>query len=271
MESQQSPHDAAVQEGKAAGTQTLLRGLAVLEQVAAGACEAMEISRRLHLPRSNVHRILKSLTEAGYLHHVPYGGYSLGYKLIQLGSVALEQRPYLDLARPLLEELSRETCETIHFGIRDGVDVLYLEKIPSPQAYQTKSRVGQRMPLASTGVGKALILDEPEEKLRSLFDGVRVAKKQANEACLLPPWEEYISRMRAYRQRGWVMDLEENEAGIKCVAAPVRDVLGHIVASISVTGLVPYMPQDRMMELGALVHEKARRMSENFGKIRTEK
>ena len=100
--------------------------------------------------------------QARYLRQVQ-GGYLLGPKLIELGTIALEQMPLTAVARPHLEALAEHTHDTIHLGVRDGDDVLYIDKIPGTRGLEMRSRVGHRMPLASTGIGKAMMLDLPPD------------------------------------------------------------------------------------------------------------
>jgi hypothetical protein len=133
-----------------AGTQTLLRGLAILEAAAAGVRDLRTFGAALGTTRSTTHRLVSSLVQARYLRQVQ-GGYLLGPKLIELGTIALEQMPLTTVARQHLESLAEQTLDTIHLGVRDGDDVLYIDKIPGTRGLEMRSRVGHRMPLASTG------------------------------------------------------------------------------------------------------------------------
>ncbi len=250
---------------KVAGTQTLIRGLTVLECVARGIADVKSISAELRAPRSTVHRLLASLVNEGYLHNVPYHGYTLGYKLITLGAKAREQRPLTALAQPFLEELAAFTGDTVHLGTREGAEVFYLSKVSGGKGLEMRSRIGQHMPIASTGVGKALMLGSPQAQWRSLYDEAAAMKKADRERPKMLPWPAYLERMQAYAARDWVMDLEENEIGIRCVGAPVRDVSGEVVAAISVASVIFHMSEERMLELGPRVHEMASRISRALG------
>ena len=121
--------------------------------------------------------------------------------------------------------------------MRDNDEVLYLEKIPGKKGLEMRSRVGHRMPLAATGVGKALLLDADEPQWKALH---RVGGPVSSRA---PGgqqgWEAFRERMRGYAAQGYAFDLEDNEPSIRCVAAPVRDASSGIVAAISVSSTVP--------------------------------
>lgn len=252
------------QAAKPTGTQTLLRGLALLECVADGVTDAKGIAARLGTERSTTHRMLGGLVAAGYLHHIPYQGYSLGPKLIRLGARALEQRPIVAIARPHLERLARDTGDTVHLGCVQGSEVLYLDKIPGTRGLEMRSRVGQRMPLALTGLGKALMLGIPADRWRALYDdGLTRVSRDARPLA----WLDYNARLAEAVARGWVYDFEENELGIRCVGAPVRDVTGTVVAGLSIASAVSHMTEERMAALGPVVRAAADAISNDLGWI----
>ncbi|WP_163029192.1 IclR family transcriptional regulator, partial [Pseudomonas viridiflava] len=149
-------------ESAPAGTQTLLRGLGVVQAVASGARDLKEIARLIGTTRSTTHRLASCLVDERYLRVVPQVGYLLGPKLIELGFQAREEVPLAILARPFLDRLSALTGDTVHLAVREGDDVLYLHKNPGRNGPEMRSRVGHRMPLVRTGIGKALLLDSPE-------------------------------------------------------------------------------------------------------------
>ncbi len=248
-----------------AGTQTLLRGLAILEAAAAGVRDLRSFGAVLGTTRSTTHRLVSSLVQARYLRQVQ-GGYLLGPKLIELGTIALEQMPLTAVARTHLEALANATLDTIHLGVRDGDDVLYIDKIPGQRGLEMRSRVGHRMPLASTGIGKAMMLDLSPQSWRDLFEASRrtLAGVSFRPDHSLEP-ETFLKRMATYAAGGYTFDLEENEISIRCVAAPVRDASGAIVAALSVASTIPYMPLERMDELIPVVQREARAISQELG------
>lgn len=246
-----------------AGTQTLVRGLAVIQAVADGARDLKDICARIGVARSTTHRLAACLVQERYLRTMPGVGYVLGPRLIELGFQAREAFPLATLARPFLARLAEQTGDTIHLAVRDKDEVLYLEKIPGKKGLEMRSRVGHRMPLTATGVGKALLLDADAAQWQALFRiGAPVAShapggKQTAQA--------FLARMREYAAKGYAFDLEDNEPSIRCVAAPVRDAGGAIVAAISVSSTVPYMPMERMHEMVAVVQGAAAGISSELG------
>jgi len=242
-----------------AGSQALMRGLDVIEAVASGATTLNQLSAELGLTRSTAHRLATSLVKRGYLAFAPRAGYRLGAKLLQLGYLAQSQTDTLQTARPHLEALSLLTGDAVHFGILDGDRALYLDKMPGQRRITISSRIGERQPLSSTGLGKALMLDHDEAYWRQ-----RLADEASEGAVRVDP-DAWVERMRDYVRVGYAFDLEENEDQIRCVAAPVRDVSGRIVGAISVSSAAQYMSDDRMQSLGREVTEAARAIGADLG------
>jgi DNA-binding IclR family transcriptional regulator len=243
------------------GTQTLLRGLAVIEAVAGGARDLATLSRVLGLSRSTTQRLASALVKARYL-RTENEHYGLGAKLIELGFQAREQVSIVALARPVLEALAAQTRDTVHLGLPEGAEVLYLDKIAGQRGLEMRSRIGHRMPLALTGVGKALMLDMPEDQWLALHTA---GLASVNSRGTPRPWNRYCEEMRVYAAQSVALDFAENEIGIHCVAAPVRDATGGVVAAISVASAAQHMPEDRMRLLVPDVAASAAAISRSLG------
>lgn len=243
------------------GTQTLARGLAVIRIVADGARDLRTLVERTGLGRSTTHRLVQLLVREEFLRHVD-GGYTLGPALIELGFKALHGNPLPVVARPILEELSAQVHDTVHLGVIDGDSVLYLDKLPGSRGAEMRSRVGHRMPLTRTGVGMAMLLDSPD-RWEALYtaDAARVAVPVTGKRTEV----DFSTRMHTYAKLGAAMDLEDNEPGIRCVAAPVRDASKATVGAISVSATRPYMPAARMRGLVPVVRRAANRISSAMG------
>ncbi|MGW6333408.1 IclR family transcriptional regulator [Nocardia rhamnosiphila] len=246
------------------GTQTLARGLAVIRAVGDGARGLREIVEHTGLGRSSTHRLAQLLVVQGFLRH-DTRGYTLGPALIELGFKALHGNPLPLVARPVLEELSATVLDTVHLAVEDGGSVLYLDKLPGSRGAEMRSRIGYRMPLTRAGVGKALLLDAAD----------RWAEQYAADEARLPAGakpgdpEDFLARMQTYARTGAAMDLEDNEPGIRCVAAPIRDASRAIVGAVSVSATTPYMPDERMRGLVPLVRRAAGRISASLGYLAT--
>lgn len=243
-----------------AGTQTLARGLEVLDAVAQGATTLSELATTMGLTRSTTHRLAATLVERRYLDFSRGDGYTLGPKLLELGYVTGRRMDLPRVAREHLEALSAKTGDTVHLGILDGSRALYLDKIPGSRRVEISSRIGERQPLRSTGLGKALILDADEKQRREYYD--HEARLGSGYDVPLDVW---LQRMRDYAEQGCAFDLEENEDRIRCVAAPIRGVDGAIVGAISVSSAAQYMDDVRMRGLTFEVKQAAAAISTALG------
>ncbi|MBB4659575.1 IclR family transcriptional regulator [Parvularcula dongshanensis] len=254
---QNTPKNSTRDEKGVAGAQTLFRGLDVMDLVQDGPMTLNELSEQLGLTRSTAHRLATALTERRFLSFKPREGYSLGPRILELGHCARQQVQLTRTARPFLDDLARATSDIVHLGVLFQDEVLYLDKIPGRRRILISSHVGERQPVATTGLGKALILDETEERWRQLF---RLNAYKPSSS--LPVW---LDRMRAYVAGGYALDLEENEDRVRCVSAPIRDVEGSIVAAVSVSSAAQYMDDERMGELIPLVKETTYAISRELG------
>jgi DNA-binding IclR family transcriptional regulator len=246
--------------GVLAGAQTLSRGLEVIDAVARGKVGLEELADAVGLTRSTAHRLARALVRHRYLKFLRGAGYSLGARLIELGYLATQQTNLARAAREHLEHLSARTGDTVHLGILDGSAALYIDKIPGTRRVEISSRIGERQPLRSTGLGKALILDADEKQWREYYD--YEARLGHGYDVELPLW---LRRMHEYAKQGYAFDLEENEDRIRCVAAPVRDVTGKIVGSISVSSAAQYMDDTRLHGLTFEVKSTADLISSELG------
>ncbi|MFT4297366.1 MAG: IclR family transcriptional regulator [Micropruina sp.] len=245
------------------GTQTLARGIAIVSAVARGQRRLRGIVEETGIGRSTTHRLLQLLVTAGYLRQLD-GAYSLGPALIELGYQALQENPVTTVAAPVLRELAERVHDTVHLAIEDRGQVLYLEKIPGTRGAEMRSRIGHRMPMTRTGIGKALLIDSPD-RWRAKFASERpVGAGNGIHHDVLTP-DTFVAVMKQAAATGVTLDLEENEPGIVCVAAPVRDASGSIVAAVSISATRPYMPPERLDALRPAILRAAGKVSSELG------
>jgi len=248
-------------EGKAlAGTQTLVRGLDVISAVSDGQVTVQAISEALGLTRSTAHRLASTLVDQRFLNFTPRVGYSLGPKLLELGHQAARQISLTRTAHDYLVNLAHATGDTVHLGIRDGDYALYLDKVPGGRRVEISSRIGDRHPMRSTGLGKALLLDDGPEVWAAVYDA-----ESLTHPGYMVGREEWLKRMAVYAAGGYSFDLEENEDRIRCVAAPVRDMGNRIIGALSLSSAAQYMDDARMQGLIGEVIATARAISAEFG------
>lgn len=239
------------------GTQTLGRGLSIILAVRSGVDTLSELAREIGCTRSTTQRLTSALLQQGWLQLKSMGRYGLGEKLTSLVIEEKISATLLDLAGPVLQSLNEATGEIVHLGMCSGGHVTYVMRLEGYEERSLRTQTGQYLPLARTGAGRALILDEPEAKWAGLY---RAAYRHMPSGFGL-----WVNRMRLYRASDCVFDLEDDEIGVHCVAAPVRDASGRIIAAVSVTGSSEKLSVVHMKVLAPRVRHAASQLSSQLG------
>jgi DNA-binding IclR family transcriptional regulator len=159
-----------------------------------------------------------------------------------------------DLARPFMEKLARRTGEVIHLSILDGNEIVYLEKKGEGQVLTVATKVGARNPAHASAMGKVLLAGLPRGELHDVLDSRPLTRFTANTITEIPRLVEELERIRG---QGFAIDDEETFPGIRCIAAPVRNRKGGIVAAISATVPKQRMGQQRMNQIRKAIVETA--------------
>jgi len=238
-------------------SQTLVRGLDVLEVVAAGPLALPALANRLGLARSTAHRLATALLERRYLTLVPRQGYGLGPKLLELGSCAQDQTALVRVARPYLENLAEQSLDTVHLSICDAATALLLERIPGRRRVLPSLRIGERMLLTQCAIGQALLLDGPEDAWRETF---------AQDCGTAASSAAFVDSMRTFAHIGYAFDPGDTDDRIATIAAPVRGASGTIVAAIGLSTASQYLHEDRLAAAGADVAGAAAAISQDLGR-----
>ncbi|SEG66021.1 DNA-binding transcriptional regulator, IclR family [Thermomonospora echinospora] len=206
-----------------------------------------ELGRRTGLAKGTLHRVLSEMVEVRLLERTG-NGYRLSGQVFQLGMRASVERGLLEIATPFLEDLYERTHELVHLGVLEGTEVVYVAKIGGHRQAVSPSRIGGRMPLHCTAIGKALLGSSPPELLARVVEAglTRRTAHTITAPGLLRRQLERVSRS------GVAFEVEESAAGIACVAAPVLDPADRPVAAISVTGPVTrFRPEDHAVVVKA--------------------
>lgn len=221
-----------------------------------------EIARRTKLPRATAHRIAASLRHIGLLDQDrERDSYRLGLKLFELGSRVLAN---LDLHRESVSHIARLlhlTGEAVHLCVFNGSRMVLIERRQLEAAPSNTITVMEEAPTHCTGVGKAfLAFQETETQDRLIGAGLeRYTANTISDPLVLR------EELALVRQRGYALDMEEHQDAVRCVAAPIRDVTGRVIAAISVSGQAARMPIDRLHALASVVCEAAKAVSTQLG------
>lgn len=247
---------------------SVAKAFAILEYLATtgGARELGVISKALGMHKSTTYRFLSTLAHLGYITQEPgTGRYALGSRVVWLASTFLDSLDLRTLARPMLEYLVDETSETVHLAFMDNFEVVYIDKVDGHQPVKMASRVGNRSPLHSTGLGKALLANNDESQWPVYVNKKGLSSYTPNT---IHDPEEFYAHLRQVKQRGYAIDNSENEDGIRCVAVPISDHTGKTIGALSISGWSLTMTPDRDEPLALLAKETARRISERLGSDR---
>jgi len=241
------------------------RALAILNLLSAEGPDLSlgEISDKIELHKSTVHRLIMVLERHKLIERNSVNGrYRLGLKLFELGTRAVSQLDLRERARPVLERLVLETSETVHLGILDEGEVLYLDKVEPARSVRMSSSVGRRNPVYCTAMGKAILAYLPESQVETI---VRKHGLKAMTANTITSFLDLKAELAAIRERGYAVDNEEIEEGVRCVGCVVRDFSGGSVAAISVSGPAFRISREKAKNLARPVIAAANALSLQLG------
>ena len=219
----------------ASGTGTLGKALDVVTAIANAKhpLRFTDLLKQVAQPRGTLHRNISNLLEEGLIAMNPETHiYSLGPRLLQLASQAWADNELRGIAQPHIRALNELAGETVHLAILQGDQVVYLDKFEAHQSLRMHSQIGRSAPVYCTGVGKAILSGLSDEKFETLANALSFQRFTENTITNV----EDLRRDRAATiARGYAIDAEEHEAGIRCAAAPIKDQAGLLLGGVSIT------------------------------------
>jgi IclR family transcriptional regulator, KDG regulon repressor len=245
--------------------QVLDRALAALEVLSnhQGDCSLAELCVELKLHKSTTHRLMMVLEQHRFVDKSPdTGRYRLGLKLFEFGSKAMASLDLRRHSRPYLNQLLQEIGETVHFCILDDGQVFYIEKVEPQHSVRMACTVGSRAPAYCTAVGKAMLAELPEAEVNGIVK--RWGLKPVTKSTIRTP-AGLKAELKTVRLRGYAVDDEEKEEGLRCIGAAVRGHSGKLFAAISVSGPAFRVTKERIPEIGAAVMRAAADLSAELG------
>ena len=190
-----------------------------------------DISEKIELHKSTVHRLLGSLKNRGYIEQdSDTARYRLGLGFISLAGPYLNQLDLKSTAEPEMRRLSDSLGVTVFLAALRDNEVVYLDKVERYDGFRRFDIIGRHVPVYCTSLGRSLVMDMDRAHLKDLLSAVQVRKHTSRT---LTDTDDIIASIEMCRDRGWSSDLEEHEEGVNCVGAPIRDYRGRIVAAIS--------------------------------------
>lgn len=234
--------------------QSVQRAFALLEILAAkpDGLPIKELAETVSLPKSTVHRMLLNLIGLGYVsQNKSNGHYRATLKMFEVASGIVARMDIVSFARDELDKLSHDTGRAVHLVLPDGQDIVYVYKAEGNLAsasMRMASHVGMRSPMYCTGVGKAIMAQLPYNEAARIWDNSKVRPLTPNTITSFNVLEKQLAQIK---KRGWAVDDEENELGIRCVATalPTPGPTGGAMAAFSVTGLAPQMDDEQLQHI----------------------
>lgn len=245
-------------------SQTVLKALMVLECVADAdrPLSAAEVAKLCNISRPTAYRLLSTLAVRDYVTQVNGSFFRLGAQALSLSRKLLDSIDLPELARPYMRQLGDLTNETVYLSTLQGAEILYIAKIESTQAIRTSCIIGTRNHLYSTSMGKAILAFLPAAEQARLVEQIDL--KPLTDKTILNR-DTFVAELANIRQRGYAVDDEENEVGVRCVGAPIFDRTGHVFAAISVSAPAYRFHIPRVEEVSSLVLDVTRAISARLG------
>lgn len=243
-------------------SQTLDRALTILDLVAERPKRIGEVATALDVHPSTALRLLHTLRKHGFISEVDGHFYRLGPATFRLGFKALDDMDLRSVVRPFMQGLSAKTGETVHLGVFEGGDVVYIEKVEAEHPVRMFSRIGAIAPLHCTGVAKAILAYLPPDERHQLLATREL--RRFTERTLVTS-EALEADLALSRDRGFVRDDEEHEEGIHCVAAPVLRGDNKVLGAISCSAPTSRIDKDTLLSFVPAVVDAAQNASIEFG------
>lgn len=228
-----------------------------------GASRLKDIYSSLDITKSTAHRLLSELAQRDYVRRdEETKQYSLGIGFLPLAAHVLDNLDIRTIADPFLENINSETGETVHLAMLVDDHVVYIDKRESTHNIRMYSVVGNSAPVHCTGVGKAIMAFQDETQIGKMLS---LCEYEQFTSHTITNADNLNDELADIREKGYALDREEHEDGIICIAAPIRNSLGKVVASISVTTIVQRMDIDRLVEYRGSLISKCNLISINMG------
>lgn len=244
---------------------SVARALDIIELVSSSKAGlgVTEIANKMDINKSSVFRTLATLEQYGYIEqNEETGRYRIGYAFLNVSSKLLDSLDVRAEAQSVLRQLEAETNEVVHLVVYDRGEVVYIEKLDGNEALRMHSKVGKRAPVHCTSVGKAILAYLPVPEVVDIINrkGLPVHTEHT-----ITTKEAFLEELSVVKKNGYALDLEENEPGIRCIAAPVFDHNGTVAAAVSISGPTLRMTDERLVPLQQRMIKAGKEISERLG------
>ncbi|WP_166368258.1 DNA-binding transcriptional regulator KdgR [Psychromonas sp. SA13A] len=222
-----------------------------------------ELSQRLMMSKATTYRFLQTMKTLGYVTQEEEADrYALTLKLFELGAKSLEYVDLIGLADKEMRFISEQTNEALHLGALDDDSIIYIHKIDSNYSLRMQSRIGRRNPLYSTAIGKVLLAEREQDFIRDTLSRVTFVKHTEKT---LENTDQLIAELTLVKEQHYAQDNQEQESGLRCIAAPIYDRFGTVIAGISISLPTIRFDEDRLSYYVGLLHQAGKNVSSQLG------
>lgn len=222
-----------------------------------------ELVKRVSLGKSNVHRLLATLNHLGYVEQDPATSkYFPSLKIYELGNAVINRTGLLPIVHAYLEELGKQFHETNNLAVLDRGEIIYIDKVESPESLRMDIKIGGRVPAYCTALGKVLLAYLGEPEIKKLMKSQKFIPRTKKTVTSL---EELKRNFQQIQTQGYAIDDEELYEGVRCIAAPIRNYSGKVIAAISIAGPSVRMNHDKLVQLREPILNTAKEISKKLG------
>jgi IclR family KDG regulon transcriptional repressor len=222
-----------------------------------------ELSQRLMMSKATTYRFLQTMKMLGYISQEDEEDkYSLTLKIFELGAKSLEYIDLISLADKEMRLISAQTNEALHLGALDENAIIYIHKIDSTYNLRMQSKIGRRNPLYSTAIGKVLLADKEEKFIRDTLSQVEFIKHTERT---LENIEQLLSELKIVKKQHYAEDNQEQEPGLRCIAAPIYNRFGNVIAGLSISFPTIRFDDQRIPFYVDLLHQAGKNISYELG------
>ena len=245
--------------------QSLTRGLSILEALAKSSAglTLTDVAQRVQLPPSTTHRFLSTLERMGYVYQAgDLGLWYVGLQAFTVGTTFLANRDFVAQSHASMHRLMEQAGETANLAILDGTEAVFIAQVQCHEMMRTLVKLGSRVPLHASGVGKAIFAALPNEQIDAILK-VRGLPRITENTIVVP--ETMWAALRVIRQRGYSFDDEEHARSTRCVGAAIYDEHAEPLGAISIAGPSTRLADERIRQLGPIVAHIAEELTRHLG------
>lgn len=247
--------------------QSVDRALSILEMLSdySEGLSIKEISEKVNLHKSTVHRLLGTLIVRGFVEQDNKNGkYRISLKLFELGNKRIEDMDILNSSKYHTENLMKSINEVVHLVVKDGNKIVYIDKVEADNTIRMASNIGRRSPLYCTSVGKTMLAYMKDDEVEDIWKSSNIKALTKNT---IIDFDEFKEELKKIKEQGYAEDDEENELGVRCIGAPIFNRFGKVEGAISISGPTTRVKKKDVKRIAKEVRKYADLISKELGHV----